>query len=88
MLMIESAPLIAGQIARFEEEWAKAIPYNIDVSDAPTELDPQDRKILQQVVAGETDKVIARVCEASPWTVGRRIARGCASWQVCPPEAN
>lgn len=75
MLMIESPPLIAGQIARFEEEWSKAIPYNTDVSGAPADLDAQDRKILQQVVAGETDKVIARVCEASPRTVGRRIAR-------------
>ncbi|TDD36114.1 hypothetical protein E1286_38780 [Nonomuraea terrae] len=75
MLMIKSPPLIAGQIARFEEEWDKAVPYNIDVSSAPIDLDAQDRRILQQVVAGETDKVIARVCEASPRTVGRRIAR-------------
>ncbi|MEQ4724730.1 hypothetical protein [Nonomuraea sp. B19D2] len=75
MLMIESAPLLAGQIARFEEEWEKAIPYNVDISSAPADLDLQDRKILQQVVAGETDRVIARVCESSPRTVGRRIAR-------------
>ncbi|QFY09591.1 hypothetical protein GBF35_25680 [Nonomuraea phyllanthi] len=75
MLMIHSAPLIAGQISRFEEEWEKAIPYNMDISGAPPDLDPQDLKILQQVVAGETDKVIARVCESSPRTVGRRIAR-------------
>ncbi|MFG1709175.1 LuxR C-terminal-related transcriptional regulator [Nonomuraea sp. M3C6] len=75
MLMIKSAPLIAGQIARFEEEWERAIPYNVDLSQAPKELDVQDRKILQQVVAGETDKVIARVCECSPRTVGRSIQR-------------
>lgn len=66
MMMIKSAPLIAGQIARFEEEWEKAIPYNVDVSHAPEELDVQDRR---------TDKVIARVCGCSPRTVGRSIQR-------------
>ncbi|GAA1768415.1 helix-turn-helix transcriptional regulator [Nonomuraea bangladeshensis] len=75
MMMIESPPLVAGQVARFEEEWDKAIPYNVDISSAPSDLDPQDRKILQQVVAGETDAKIARICESSPRTVGRRIAR-------------
>lgn len=75
MLMITSPPLIAGQIARFEEEWARATPFNADISGAPRELDDQDRKILQQVIAGETDKAIARVCQSSTRTVGRRIAR-------------
>ncbi|WP_146178191.1 helix-turn-helix transcriptional regulator [Nonomuraea fuscirosea] len=75
MLLIEAPSLINGQIARFEEEWEKATPWNADVSSAPPDLDEQDRKILQQVVAGETDKAIARVCQSSMRTVGRRIAR-------------
>lgn len=75
MLMVKAAPLIAGQIARFEEEWERAIPYNVDIVRAPQELDVQDRRILQQVIAGETDKAIARLCECSPRTVGRSIAR-------------
>ncbi|MFC7641515.1 LuxR C-terminal-related transcriptional regulator [Streptosporangium lutulentum] len=75
MMMIKAPPLVAGQIARFEEEWERAIPYNADIVRAPQELGVQDRRILQQVVAGETDNAIARLCECSPRTVGRSIAR-------------
>ncbi len=77
MLMVQAAPLVAGQIALFEREWAKATPYNAVAGSVsiPTQLGEQDRLILQQVIAGETDKTIARLCNVSPRTVGRSIQR-------------
>ncbi|MET7402959.1 transcriptional regulator TrmB [Dactylosporangium sp. NPDC005572] len=69
-VLVHASGLLDALIALFEELWEHAYPL---WTDAGTELEPLDRRILALLLAGLTDQAIAGQLDTSLRTVQRRI---------------